>query len=381
MNHTTVLRRILIISNSSFISGAETSLYQFLKYHNRDNFHVFFVTSDKNCSLYTNLSGVSLIHIPLKWFCYTLNPIRLIDFLTSLIIVSLKLSKIVNANKIEIIYSNTVKSNIYGITVKLITGKKLIWHARDNVKKNFLAALLTRYSDRIVCVSRHIYDQVNAPSLKKAIIHGGIDTKEWKLPLKNNLILRDDLNLESDTKLVAQIGQLTCWKNCLDYIEAARYILQKTDRVHFLLIGDDISGRENEYKDQLHKRVEDLGLVKCFTFLGYRKDVKDIMSQIDLLIHTAINEPFGRVIIEAMALGKPVISYNCGGPGEIIVDGETGFLVPLFDKENIAKRTIILLKDNSLAVKFGKAGRKRVMNKFNIREKIFQMEEIFNGTL
>lgn len=373
--------KILIVNNSFFLSGAESSLCQFLNYYNRSRFQVLLVTSDKNFILPNNLNDVAIVYMPLQWFCFTINPIRLLNFMTSLIVTSFKLARIADRCKINIVYSNTTKSNIYGAAVKLITGKKLIWHVRDNVTKNFLAVLLTRFSDEIICVSRHIYDQVNAPSAKKAVIHPGIDTKEWILPSINNFDLRNALNLRSDIKLVAQIGQLTRWKNCFDYIEAASLIIQQTDKVHFLLIGDDQSGREGKYKDQLHKRVEDLGLIKYFTFLGYRKDIKDIVSQINLLIHTAIDEPFGRVIIEAMAMEKPVISYDSGGPKEIIIDGQTGFLVPPFNTEVLTEKALVLLKDNSLAAKFGKSGRERVINKFNIKENILQMEKIFNDML
>lgn len=102
------------------------------------------------------------------------------------------------------------------------------------------------------------------------------------------------------------------------------------------------------------------------------------MSQIDILIHPAINEPFGRVLIEAMSIGKPVIAYNCGGPKEIIVNNETGYLVEPYNYGEIAKKTILLLENEELRLQFGKAGRKRVIEKFNIEGYVSEMEDVFD---
>jgi glycosyltransferase involved in cell wall biosynthesis len=314
------MRRVLVISNAQFKSGAELSLLQFLKNYESTKFQSFLITSDKNYKLLIDLGNITVTYMPLEWFYFTKNPFVLLKFLFNLIILSFKLVRFARYYRINIIYTNTIKSQIYGVCLKLITRKKLIWHIRDNVKWNFLSALLAKHNDMIICVSQHIYNQLNVPSFKKKVIYGGVDTGIWNASLIYSTCLRRELNLPSDIKLIAQVGQLTKWKNQTDFINAAAAIVKRTKNVHFILVGDDLSGLELKYKTQLETKVCESDLRTHFTFLGYREDIKEIISQVDILTHTAIHEPFGRVIVEAMALEKPVVAYDGGGPSEIILN-------------------------------------------------------------
>jgi len=146
-----------------------------------------------------------------------------------------------------------------------------------------------------------------------------------------------------------------------------------------LIVGDDLSGKEKRYKKQIETEILKAGLEKHFSFLGFIKDIKEIYAQIDVLVHPAINEPFGRAIIEAMAMGKPVVAYNCGGPKEIVINNKTGYLIEPYDYRGLAEKTLQLLESRELRIKFGKAGRTRVIEKFNIERYVKEMEEIFES--
>lgn len=311
--------------------------------------------------------------------CLTVNPLTILSYLFKTIIYTCKLAIIVKRHKIDIVYSNTIKSNIYGACLKLITNSKTVWHARDNVKRNTVTRLLTRSSDIIICVSNYIYEQVNTPICKKTIIYGSIDANKWLNPSIFSIPLKEELRLPPKTMLVAMVGQITRWKNHIDFIEAAPIIIQHISNVHFLIIGDDLSGKEMDYKIQLQQRIKKLGVANFFTFMGHRNDIKEVVSQVELLIHTAVNEPLGRVVIEAMALEKPVIAYNNGGPAEIIIDQQTGFLVEAGDLGALAEKAILLLNSKEIRIKLGKNGRKRVLEKFEVNRYITEMELLFSS--
>jgi glycosyltransferase involved in cell wall biosynthesis len=376
-------KKILIICNAPFISGAEINLFQLLNYLDKKKYAIFLIVPNKVCGLNNDLVECSIIRLPFVWFVRSFNPFYLIKCLYSIIYCSFKIQKAIRKNNIDIIYSNSIKSHIYCIIPKIITGKKAILHIRDNLKNNILTKLLIKTSDKIICISNHIYSQINALPNKKILVYGGIDTNEW-IPLrhfqKNDLTLK--LGLTPETKIVTQISQITSWKNHFDFIKAAGNVVKNcTVKVHFLIVGDDLSGKEKKYKRKLKTELSKAGLEKHFSFIGFVQDIKQVYSQIDILVHPAINEPFGRVVIEAMAMGKPIIAYNCGGPKEIIAGNQTGYLVDIHDYNAIANKIILLLKDENLRVQLGKEGRERVIEKFNIKNSISDIEALIDNIL
>lgn len=374
-------KNILIICNTTFISGAELNLFQFLKYYDKKKYEIVLILPDKSIDFIDELIQCTVLRMPFIWFVRSFNPFYLIKCLINVIYCTFRIRKIICDKKVNIIYSNSVKSHIYGSLLKIITGKKVIWHVRDNIRNGPMAHFLIWFSDKIICISDHIYQQLKTPKKNTELIYGSIDYNEWSplnYPKNNNL--KSSLGLSSDVKLVAQIGQLTSWKNNIDFIKGAAEIIHNSPiNVHFLIVGDDLSGKENIYKKQLNTEILKAGLGKHFSFLGFIKDVKAIHAQIDVLVHTAIDEPFGRVLIEAMAMEKPVVAYACGGPKEIIVNNQTGYLVKPYDFKAMGEKVILLLKNEKLQITFGMEGRKRVIDKFYMKDNICKIEALFDS--
>lgn len=372
-------KRILILSNSYFISGAEISLIEYLENIKHKYYDIFIAESNKNQILTQSLSKYQIIKLPFKWFVYTHNPFKIIGYFLNILYVAIKLKDIVIKKRIDIIYSNSIKSQVYGLFLKLLTGKKIVWHVRDNLKHGMFNFILIYYCDKILCNSNHIYRQVNTSAHKKILIYSGINTEYWSNQYKIKTDLRKKLGLNSETLIVGQIGQITRWKNQLDFVRMANIILSSNKNVHFLIVGDDQSGEETKYYKQLKNEITTLGLANNITLTGYNTNIREIYAQINILVHPAINEPFGRVLVEAMAMGKPVVAYNCGGPKEIIIDGETGYLVEPFDFIGLADKTIHLLENSKQRIQFGEAGRKRVVEILNLERYIGEMDEVFSN--
>jgi glycosyltransferase involved in cell wall biosynthesis len=132
------------------------------------------------------------------------------------------------------------------------------------------------------------------------------------------------------------------------------------------MIGRDMFHAYPYYKKSLQEKINQENLQHRFTMLDFTDNIRDYMQELDILIHLAQNEPFGRVIIEAMALEKPVIALNSGGPSEIISHGRSGYLVDTPDAAAIAGKLNILVNDAALRKQFGTEGRKIINERFNI---------------
>jgi glycosyltransferase involved in cell wall biosynthesis len=145
----------------------------------------------------------------------------------------------------------------------------------------------------------------------------------------------------------------------------------------------DASDFEDLYYQEVKRLAASLNLSDKVVFAGYREDVFNLMSRMDIIAHTSITpEPFGMVIIEAMACGKPVVASSAGGgPLEIVKDGETGFLVDPKDPEKMGDALMALLKAPKLRDKFGRAGRKRVESMFESDLNVREIEKIYNKFL
>jgi len=142
------------------------------------------------------------------------------------------------------------------------------------------------------------------------------------------------------------------------------------------VIGDSPDPRHLSLKD-LQEYVQELNIKDRVIFTGNRGDLPVLLKSFEILVHPADKEPFGRVIMEAMALGVPVVATNSGGPGEIMEEGVSGFLVEVGDKKNIVEKVSLLLKDDLRRKGMGLKGQERIRQCFNLKSTVWH----FNGVL
>ena len=149
-----------------------------------------------------------------------------------------------------------------------------------------------------------------------------------------------------------------------------------------MVVGDALF-REDEtlpYKQALVDLTEELGIAEKVIFTGFREDIPEIMSILDILVLASWMEPLGMVQLEAMALEKPIIASNAGGPKEVVVDKQTGILVPPKDPQALANAVIELVKNNKLSY-MGKTGRQRVERSFSLDSHVQKVERLYEEIL
>jgi glycosyltransferase involved in cell wall biosynthesis len=171
-------------------------------------------------------------------------------------------------------------------------------------------------------------------------------------------------------QVVGLVGRISFWKGQDIFIRTAGLLRDKYPSAEFRIIGAALFD-EAEFERGLHTLVQQLGLKDFVVFTGFRHDIQQAMSELDVLVHASTKpEPFGQVIIEGMAAGKPVVATNAGGVPEIIEDGVTGFLVPMCDVDAMASAVDRLLGDPQMARSMGRRGQVHVAENFSIQRTV-----------
>lgn len=372
-------KKILILANSTRVSGAESSLLSLLERLDRHKYELFLgVPAGELFEALSCCDHLSVVLFDLRRFTVRQGLTGLMGSFFHMLLTSIRISLFVHKKGIDIVYANSTQAMVYCIVIRMLTLKKIIWHVRDNIGNQLLATLLSWNAARVICVSGFIANQLHIRASQKGIIYNALNTTFWQPGPHSGNFLRTDLHLGENALLVGQIGQLIPWKNYSHLIRIARGVVGSCKNVHFVIIGDDLFKENPGYIDQLKADISNLGLEKHISFYGHRKDIKEVMSCLDIVMHCAVNEPFGRVIIEGMALEKPVIAHNSGGPKEIIADNVTGFLVN-DPPEAMVPGLLLLLKDDALRTAFGKAGRKRVEQKFSLEDYSTRIESVLDS--
>ncbi|RNL53953.1 glycosyltransferase family 4 protein [Pedobacter jejuensis] len=370
--------KILFISNTAHLGGAESSLLDVVSILT-GSFQAI-VALPGNGRLAQKLQMMAALYF-VKLIRFKRNgAFGLAPQLWQLFKGVIRISRIVVSEKVGCIYANTTQAYLYALPVKLITGRPLIWHLRDNLPGARLTWLLSFFADKIICVSDHLLQQL--PHKDKAyLVYNGIDTRNWRRPVRSEGGLRTELGLDRKKLIIAHIGQLIPWKRHELFIEVASKILNHNSNVHCVIIGSDLFNDSTSYKALLVKKIKSLDLTNHLTMMNHRENILCKLADVDVLVHLAEQEPFGRILVEAMSLEIPIVAMNSGGPAEVVIEGQSGFLMDNSKPQDIAKKICLLLNSPSLREKFGKEARRLVEDKFNlnslekIRDIIFSLND------
>ncbi|MBI3967985.1 MAG: glycosyltransferase family 4 protein, partial [Chloroflexi bacterium] len=181
--------------------------------------------------------------------------------------------------------------------------------------------------------------------------------------------VRAALGIPVDATLVGAASRLTPWKGQDRFVHAAAKLAERFPTARFVVAGSPEAGQahQQEYFESLKRLTADLGIADRVLFPGYLSNLQDLMATMDVFVLPSVQpEPFGMVIVEAMALGVPVVATNGGGPREIVRDWETGLLVPPGDSAALADAVGSLLADSNMRARFGAAARDRVRDTFSL---------------
>ena len=180
---------------------------------------------------------------------------------------------------------------------------------------------------------------------------------------------------------IALIGRISPWKGQHIFLQAAQSVAERFPNVRFFVIGAALFD-EHKYDEEIRQLPKKLGIENLVEFTGFCSDIEEVIEGLDLVVHASMTgEPFGQVIIEGMAAGKPVVATNGGGVPEIVEDGSTGILVPMGDVQAMADAICEILADPVRAREMGIRGRQRVENHFTVELTASKVETVFYEVL
>lgn len=289
-------------------------------------------------------------------------------------------------HKIDLVHANNTPDLSDWLIASKLLRIKMVSHLRFPWSPTYVRKKLLRYYDKVISISNYVTEQLKVkgiPCGNVVTIHDGIDVRS--MPATNDSIenMFKELNISTATSLIGVIGNIRRWKGQHVAIESLRHIVSKNKNILCLFIGEiSSSPYDTEYYSDLKELVKKYDLGNNVYFTGYRKDVLNILSKLDILIHTSIiPEPFGRVVLEGMIFRKPVIATNHGGPMESIVDGISGFLIPPEEPKLLADKIIFLMENKDIAKEVGDNARKHVEEKFSVEGNVQKIEGIYSSFL
>lgn len=242
---------------------------------------------------------------------------------------------------------------------------------------------LLRAVNHFVFVSRHTWDAFGYPvsASRGSLIYDGIES----IPIDRRAARRRLLaqfSLPGDSRLVGMVGRLAPQKDHATLIRAAARVVPVHPRARFLVVGDHTGTEESrQHHRTLAQLVEGQGLGAHFIFAGFRDDIPDVLSALDVSVLATHFEGFPLVILEAMAQGTPVVATAVGGVPEIIVEGDTGLLHRPGDDAELSTKILALLSDPALADRLGQAGRRLVEERFTTRGFASNIASLYRRTI
>ena len=268
----------------------------------------------------------------------------LIQSLSSVTALLPLIAKVVQkARQYDLIYANTQKALVVGALASFFSRRPLVYHLHDILSTDHFSptnlkvavTLANRFASLVIAnsqASQAAFLEAGGRSDIIDVVYNGFEPEIYQSD-RTNSQLKAQLELDGQF-IVGHFSRLSPWKGQHILIEALTYCPKD---VTAILVGDALFG-EQDYVQQLHKQVAELGLENRVKFLGFRSDIPQLMAICDLVAHTSIApEPFGRVIVEAMLSGIPIVAAQSGGAIELIEPGINGFLVPPGKPQQLAE--------------------------------------------
>jgi glycosyltransferase involved in cell wall biosynthesis len=268
---------------------------------------------------------------------------------------------------------STVPMPVEGFDVNPI--KKLIYIALNRFSERFV--------DRFIVVSdaleKTMIEKHKIEPQRVVKIYNGIEKDEFSMEEKEleskRLKIRREFRLEDDVPIVGVIGRLVWQKGFEYFIDAIPDVLKRVKKAKLLVVGEGV------LKGELEIKSKQLKLEDKIIFTGFRSDIKDILASIDIFVMPSLREGLPMILLEAMAMAKPIVATNIEGIKEVLENGETGILVPPKDARALTAAIIDLLIHNDKAYQIGMAARRVVRARFGVDVMVQKVARVYEELL
>jgi L-malate glycosyltransferase len=288
----------------------------------------------------------------------------------------------------DVIYANTIRAGLIAAPVARLTSIPAVVHVRDRLPRSPVAdaalRLIGASAHIIVANSKYTAEGVRAVTERGQlrVVYNPVDLSRFNPSRVDRDACRAEMGIAREACVLAVIGQITPWKGQHEAVGALGHLRRMGRDVHLLLVGEPkfiapATRYDNRaYFEELERLIRAEGVADRVHLLGERSDVPMIVGSLDMLLVPSWEEPFGRTVIEAMALGVPVVATNVGGPAEIISDGIDGTLLAPRDPQRWATEVARLMDSPETRARQGDAAARRATD-FAAPKHVQAMVEIF----
>ncbi len=343
--------RILYVNHTGLVSGAEKVLLEILRGLNRERFEPI-VTCPVEGELAEEVArlGVECRPMPAPRARFSWRPDRALQASAALFRTAKVLRRQIRIATPDLIHANSVRAGIVATLAARGTGTTVLWHVHDTLPRHPLSSAIRAFAflsrnARFIAVSQSTANSFQGRfplGARLLAIHNGVDLRMFPVKQSGVSAFRQSLGLSESDFLVCAIGQICARKGLLELINALGRIRHQAPSIHLAVVGKVVFRHEEEYLNALNAATERLGLGERVHFTGALSNVSPVLQAADLLILNSRDEPFGLVLIEAMASGTPVLATRVGGIPEIVTDAKNGWLVERDDTEALASKLLDL---------------------------------------
>jgi len=292
----------------------------------------------------------------------------------------LRLAAMMRRERFDIVQTYLWTANTWARIAARMAGIRWILASERNVDiweeayKRVIGRWLARSTDRVVAnseaVRQYLLNRGGLAPEKVVTIHNGVNFDRFRTPC-DPAIRRRELGIADDVVLAGCLARIEPAKDHGTLLQALALISARLPKLHVALIG---GGSEQE---RLRRMAHELGIGERVHFVGFRTDAAEWLQSVDISVLSSVKEGLSNTVLESMAAGKPVVATDVGGNAEVIVENETGFLVPARSPTELGTALARVAGSRELMTSFGKAGRRRADGLFSVDSMVAHTERLY----
>jgi glycosyltransferase involved in cell wall biosynthesis len=362
-------KRILYIHGISAIGGAERDLLCLFERIDRQRFEPF-VVCPPDGPLIREVKQLKVPVYPMSLPSW--HKLKSTFFIPWAV---WSLFKLIRDLKIDLVHVNEYWWGPISYIASRMAHVPCVVHIRQEIEPRRIKQYWFKKPDRMIAVSNHIRNvaiKSGVDPTHVVVIYSGINTSVTVSPNDGKKV-RQQYQLTASQPVIGTVASLFPRKGHEYLLEALVEIRKKIPDIHCLIIGEG----DDRYRTMLLEMVQVHDLKQVVTFTGFQQEVLVHIATMDIFVLPSVLEGFGIVLLEAMAMGKPVVATTVGGISEVVEDQVTGLLVPPKDSGTLAKKILYLLKNLPIGEKLGLAGRARVLKCFSSERMVSQLQNLY----
>ena len=367
--------RLLYINHTGMVSGAEKVLINILRGLDRARYEpCVLCPAQGELAAAIRAEGAEWFPLPAMNARFARRPDRVLQSMVSLFKTVSAMRKQIGMLNPDLIHANSVRAGIAASLAAIGTGKPVIWHVHDTLPKHTVSAAIRAFaflnrSIRIIAVSQSTADSFTGTLPFKSrvrTIHNGTDLRRFPQKQPGRSAFRESIAVSDHQFLVCAVGQICRRKGLLELLNAFKQIHTQAPDMHLAIVGKVVFRHEETYLDALRSAAREPGIEHRVHFTGELGDVSPALQAADLLVLNSSDEPFGLVLIEAMASGTPVLATRVGGVPEIVTDQQNGWLIESGDAGALPLRLLELSRNRSALAEVAERALNTTCPKFSL---------------